>query len=50
MIEFIGLCTRCGEKIFCRNGFLDGILFNKNLICFSCAELEEENEDETRLS
>ncbi|CDQ41592.1 MULTISPECIES: hypothetical protein [Virgibacillus] len=37
--EYIGKCDLCGDKIYCRSGFLDGIIqSNHKLICFSCQE------------
>ncbi|MBP1964407.1 alpha-D-ribose 1-methylphosphonate 5-phosphate C-P lyase [Paenibacillus aceris] len=39
MQEFVGTCKTCGKQIFCREGFLDGVVLeDKSLICFACLE------------
>ncbi|WP_199484510.1 hypothetical protein [Peribacillus glennii] len=39
--ELVGYCRNCEKKIFCRNGFLDGVSEGKKLLCFRCADLKE---------
>ncbi|WP_270180944.1 hypothetical protein [Alkalihalobacillus sp. CinArs1] len=39
MNERVGTCTECGKELFCRDGFLDGVVGeDKELYCFDCAE------------
>ncbi len=35
--ELVGNCTKCNANIYCRDGFLDGVVDDsKNLYCHSC--------------
>lgn len=36
MVELIGCCSDCNKKIYCRDGFLDGVTDGKTLLCFDC--------------
>ncbi|GAB7388132.1 hypothetical protein BSNK01_19690 [Bacillaceae bacterium] len=45
MIEFIGNCAACGAEIYCRDGFLDGIVNEEGkAYCFGCAAGDENKE------
>ncbi|MDQ8736261.1 GNAT family N-acetyltransferase [Paenibacillus sp. LHD-38] len=38
-MELVGHCRKCGIEIFCKDGFLDGVISAENeLFCFKCAE------------
>lgn len=38
MQELIGHCHKCEKPIYCKMGFLEGIvLADKSLLCFDCA-------------
>lgn len=38
MVELVGLCVACKKEVFCRNGFLDGVVTeDKKLYCNDCA-------------
>lgn len=42
MHELVGACTMCGKAIYCREGFLDGVVLeDKSLVCFECLEPTE---------
>jgi len=44
MEELVGTCSQCGKQVYCRDGFLDGIVMSdKTVLCFDC---EEENRKE----
>ncbi len=44
MQEFVGHCAKCRKQIFCRDGFLDGIVLeDKSLVCFDCADEERDS-------
>jgi hypothetical protein len=44
MQELVGHCRKCGKEIYCRDGFLDGIVLkDKSLICFDCDDEEKED-------
>ena len=37
MREYIGLCSHCGNEVFCLDGFFNGTLTDdKNIVCFDC--------------
>ncbi|EKE31127.1 MULTISPECIES: hypothetical protein [Salimicrobium] len=39
MEEFVGYCASCGKEVYCKDGFLDGIVTeDKQLYCFTCGE------------
>lgn len=39
--EYLGICSSCGEGIYCHGGFLGGVLEDDGkMICFSCFEEE----------
>lgn len=45
MQEFVGYCKACERKIYCNDGFINGMLLNdKTLLCFDCYS---ENKPET---
>ncbi|WP_176224019.1 hypothetical protein [Thalassobacillus devorans] len=44
MRELVGECSRCGKKVYCEDGFLDGVYENKKLYCNDCYKKEEERE------
>jgi hypothetical protein len=38
MEEYIGNCEECGKKLYCLDGFFNGIAEEgKAIICFDCA-------------
>lgn len=42
MRELVGYCSVCKKEIFCRDGFLDGVVdSNGNLLCFDCSNNEK---------
>ncbi|MDU0200420.1 MULTISPECIES: hypothetical protein [Paenibacillus] len=45
MHELVGTCNLCGKPIYCREGFLDGVILeDKSLVCFECLELSKPRE------
>jgi hypothetical protein len=45
MQEFVGHCKVCSKEIYCKDGFLDGIILqDKSLVCFDCTNEEKEEE------
>lgn len=40
--ELIGECKSCGKKVYCHNGFLDGVTEGNELFCFDCTNHKEE--------
>ena len=38
MRELIGPCSNCGKDVYCRDGFLDGVYVDGELVCFDCQE------------
>ncbi|GGC79291.1 hypothetical protein GCM10007216_07220 [Thalassobacillus devorans] len=38
MEELVGQCTKCDKKIYCENGFLNGMYENGKLYCERCYE------------
>lgn len=45
MQELVGTCSTCGKTIYCREGFLDGVVLeDKSLVCFECLELSKPRE------
>jgi hypothetical protein len=45
MEELIGHCRTCEKPIYCKMGFLDGVVqADKSLVCFECSgEAQKEN-------
>lgn len=44
MKEYVGACVRCGVKIYCMDGFLNGtVAENGELYCFECHDKRLEN-------
>ncbi|MCY9662171.1 hypothetical protein P5G65_17410 [Paenibacillus chondroitinus] len=42
MHELVGTCAKCSKPIYCREGFLDGVVLeDKSLVCFECLELSK---------
>ncbi|WP_198162713.1 hypothetical protein [Halobacillus mangrovi] len=42
MVEWVGTCSRCGRGIYCRDGFLDGVIEeDQSLVCFNCDQKEK---------
>lgn len=45
MHELVGTCSMCSKPIYCREGFLDGVVLeDKSLVCFECLELSKPRE------
>ncbi|HZG87949.1 hypothetical protein [Paenibacillus sp.] len=37
MQELIGACVECEKPVYCKEGFLDGVLIeNHRVLCFPC--------------
>lgn len=46
MIELVGTCEKCGKKIYCLDGFLNGVHTKEGTVwCFEC-DLNAEGSDE----
>jgi hypothetical protein len=42
MEEMVGICTWCEKEIFCRGGFLEGLIFgDQQLLCLQCKDEEQ---------
>lgn len=51
MHEHVGTCTSCGKPIYCKEGFLDGVVLeDKSLVCFECLEPSESPEPKNRFN
>ena len=37
-MELVGTCVKCGANVFCRDGFLDGVVDDGTLYCHGCWE------------
>lgn len=49
MQELVGQCSECGKPIYCKMGFLDGIVQDdKSILCFECLGDEGETSEEDR--
>ncbi|MDC3416571.1 hypothetical protein [Aquibacillus salsiterrae] len=46
-MELVGNCERCGRKVFCENGFLNGVNENNQLFCFPCSESSDDSREES---
>ena len=47
MEELVGVCKHCGKQVYCRDGFLDGIVMpDKTVLCFDCEEESGKDADE----
>lgn len=44
MKELVGNCCECGKKIYCLDGFLNGVVEAKKIFCFDCIELSKKEE------
>jgi len=43
--EPVGHCSKCGTSIYCKDGFLDGVVNeDQTLVCFDCRDERAENE------
>ncbi|WP_256521831.1 hypothetical protein [Halobacillus sp. A5] len=41
MFELVGTCSVCGKAVYCRDGFLDGIIDEEQMLkCNECEEKE----------
>ncbi|WP_180316659.1 hypothetical protein [Shouchella shacheensis] len=38
MKEEVGVCTQCGKRLYCMDGFLNGVYKENRLYCFECEE------------
>lgn len=46
-MEVVGVCTSCQKTVYCRDGFLDGVVSDdKKLYCHSCFEKAEQNKNQ----
>ncbi|MCP3030879.1 hypothetical protein LF817_05935 [Halobacillus sp. A1] len=42
MEEPVGPCVSCGKTVYCKDGFLDGVItHDRSLLCTICAYKEE---------
>ncbi|WP_269843867.1 hypothetical protein [Domibacillus epiphyticus] len=41
MNELVGQCMKCGKKVYCLDGFLNGVKDGGKLLCFDCADEEK---------
>ncbi|MNY63064.1 hypothetical protein D3C86_1999770 [compost metagenome] len=47
MEELIGHCRKCEKPVYCKMGFLDGVVqADKSLLCFNCSEEESAKESD----
>lgn len=48
MKELVGQCRDCGKDVYCRDGFLDGVVQeNSSVLCFACdSEIKDEGNRE----
>ena len=45
MKELIGHCAACSKEVYCKGGFLDGVIQeDKSLLCFTCHNKSKEGE------
>ncbi|WP_170971641.1 hypothetical protein [Peribacillus simplex] len=50
MDELVGPCVRCARDVYCKAGFLNGILLdNKKILCFNCKDILYAMTEEERL-
>lgn len=44
MKEYIGDCKKCGEPLYCLDGFFNGVHdpASKTILCFQCTSKQEE--------
>lgn len=45
MKEYIGECNQCSDKVYCENGFLNGVHERNKLLCFACADKEDNSKE-----
>jgi hypothetical protein len=43
MQEEVGVCCKCGKKVYCLDGFLNGTIELEGLLCFDCSNLKLES-------
>ncbi|MCV9885612.1 hypothetical protein [Metabacillus halosaccharovorans] len=43
MVEKVGECVTCKKIIYCTDGFLNGVVKNSEVYCFTCAEKSDQN-------
>ncbi|SDQ66146.1 hypothetical protein [Virgibacillus salinus] len=43
MKELIGQCQSCGQNVYCKDGFFDGVQKNGKLLCNECVNEKESN-------
>jgi len=49
MIERVGECSCCGKPVYCRDGFLDGVIAGDGkLYCQDCREPAEKPAEKSR--
>ena len=42
MKELVGSCVQCGTDVFCHDGFINGVVTENGVICFTCQEKNEQ--------
>lgn len=47
-MELVGTCSKCGTSIFCRDGFLDGVVDNGTLYCHDCNQPQPDTNNQKR--
>ncbi|WP_281279548.1 hypothetical protein [Aquibacillus sediminis] len=43
MKEQVGSCSECGKSVYCLEGFLNGVIEEGRLYCFTCADQEADD-------
>jgi hypothetical protein len=44
MKELVGNCCECKKEIYCLDGFLNGVVKDKNIYCFECFDSANEKQ------
>ncbi|GAA0493842.1 hypothetical protein GCM10008986_20410 [Salinibacillus aidingensis] len=47
MQDPVGNCQNCGEMVYCKDGFLDGVHEGGNLFCNPCYSQQENSSDDS---
>ncbi|MCQ6559402.1 hypothetical protein [Paenibacillus mendelii] len=45
MQELVGECKECKKPVYCKDGFIDGIVLDdQTLVCFDCSDKEDDKD------
>jgi hypothetical protein len=44
MKELVGNCCKCQKEIYCLDGFFNGVVQDKQVYCFECIDLSNDEE------